>query len=222
MKRATLAAALAAAMLSGTAYAATTELKIYKQPDFRGASQTIKGQVDNLTGGFGRGVSSMVVRGGHWEVCTNDHFKGDCYVLAPGEYPRLDDTLDRRIVSIRFLGNDERHARRAYRGEARREARAERREEWREQRREQRYVQGAVDLYGRPEFRGRSVRIERNSDHLGDSNFDGRASSVIVHQGVWQLCSEPRFEGICRTYEPGQYAYLAELDDRVSSMRRIR
>lgn len=217
MKRAALFAAVAA-MLAGTAYAATTELKVYKQPDFRGPSQTIKGQVDNLEGGFARGVSSMVVSGGHWEVCTNDHFKGDCYVLAPGEYPRLDDTLDRRIVSIRFLGNDERHARRAYRGEARREAREERREE----RRERRYVQGAVDLYGRPEFRGRSVRIERNSDHLGDSDFDGRASSVIVHHGVWQLCSEPGFEGICRTYEPGQYAYLAELDDRVSSMRRIR
>lgn len=131
MKRTALMAALAA-MLAATAQAAVTEFIIYKQPNFRGASHTVKGEVASLEGGFARKASSLVVKG------------------------------------------------------------------------------------------GRSVRVERSAENLRDSRFDGRASSIVVNEGTWQLCSEPRFEGICRVYEPGQYAHLAELDDRVSSLRRVR
>ena len=224
MKRTALIAAVAA-VLVGTAQAAVTELIIYKQPNFKGPSQTIKGEVNVLEGGFANEASSLIVRGGYWEVCTENHFKGDCRVLAPGEYPRLDASLNRTIVSTRFLGNDQRLAKRAEK-EDRREAREERREareERREERWQERHAAGSIDLYGRPGFRGRSIRVDDNIGDLGrHTDFDGRASSVVVNGGVWQLCSEPRFEGICRTYGPGHYEHLAELNDRVSSMRRIR
>jgi hypothetical protein len=212
MKRTALMAAIAA-LLAGTAQAAITEMTIFKQPNFQGPSHTIKGEVANLEGGFAREASSAVVKGGNWEVCTDTHFKGSCHVLAPGEYARLDRNLDRRIVSVRFLGADDRVARRdtredrPYRDDASRY---------------RGYAQGSVDLYGRPGFRGRSVRVERNATDLWDHRFDGRASSAIVNEGTWQLCTEPGFEGICRVYRPGQYEHLAELDDRVSSLRRVR
>src|SRR5687767_8800183 len=109
MKRIALAAAVAA-MLAGTAYAA--EIVIYKQPDFRGATYLINGEVANLEGGLAGEGSSMVVKGGYWEVCTQHHFQGNCFVIAPGQYPRLRG-LDDRIVSARFLGADNRHAERA-------------------------------------------------------------------------------------------------------------
>ncbi len=211
MKRTALAAAVAV-LLAGTAQAAVTEFIIYKQPDFRGASHTVKGEVANLEGGFARAASSLVVRGGYWEVCSGDHFKGDCRVLEPGEYPRLDPGLNERIVSVRFLGTDAKVARRADR-EARRGAREERREA-------RQY--GAVDLYGRPDFRGRSVRVEDNVRDLSDRRFDGRASSAVIHEGTWQLCTEPRFEGRCEVLRPGEYPRLASLDDRVSSLRQLR
>jgi hypothetical protein len=218
MKRFALAAAVAV-LFAGIAQAATTEFIVFKQNNFRGPSQTIKGQVENLPGGgFGREVSSLIVRGGYWEVCNRDHFKGDCYVLGPGESPSLSPALHDRVVAIRFLGTDSKHARRVAK-EERRDAREERREERREARREARQ-QGAIDLYGRPDFRGRAVRVEDNMPTLRE--FDGRASSVVVHDGKWQLCSEPGFEGRCEVFEPGRYPRLAALNDRVSSLRQVR
>lgn len=221
MKRFALAAAVAV-LFAGIAQAATTEFIVFKQNNFRGPSQTIKGQVENLPGGgFGREVASLIVRGGYWEVCNRDHFKGDCFVLGPGEYPSLSPALNDHIVAIRFLGTDSKHARRVAK-EERRETRQERREdrrEVREARREARQ-QGAIDLYGRPDFRGRAVRVEDNMPTLRE--FDGRASSVVVHDGKWQLCSEPGFEGRCEVFEPGRYPRLAALNDRVSSLRQVR
>ena len=152
-----------------------------------------------------------------------------------------------RIVSVRYLGTDpklqqrvvkmeriegrpdtikERQARYEsrgdYRGDARYAQRDERRDVERREYREERRNTGAIDLYGQPEFRGRSVRIENNVDDLAERRFDGRASSVVVHEGTWQLCSEPGFRGQCATLRPGEYAQLAGLDDRVSSLRQLR
>jgi hypothetical protein len=215
MKRTTLVAAVAA-LVAGAAQAGDTEVIIYKQPHFRGQSHVVNGEVANLDGGFARDGSSLVVKGGYWEVCDQDHFRGNCYVLEPGRYPRLDSNLNERIVSIRYLGNDQKFARRAYREEIR-EARREERGQYRERV----AAQGAIDLYGRPNFRGRSVRVDDNAPDLYDRNFDGRASSAIVREGTWQLCSQPGYSGSCLVVGPGEYPRLAGLDDRVSSIRQV-
>lgn len=157
MKRILLAAAIA--MAAGAAQARNTEMLVYKGENFRGQADTIKGEVNNLENGFGRDVSSMIVRGGTWEVCTGDHFSGRCRQVAEGEYPTL-GWLNNRIVSVRFLGenvvarNDvdrdgwyaaqrAREARQEAREERReareREAREEAREARREWREDQRY-----------------------------------------------------------------------------------
>ena len=219
MKRNALIAAVALAF-AGAAQAAVTELVIYKQTDFRGASQTIKGEVANLEGGFAREGSSLIVKGGNWEVCTGDHFKGRCAVLAAGEYPNLGPELGDRIVSVRFVPNKTatvhaRGERYADRGDRDRGDRWDRRDGRRD-------AGGAIDIYGRQDFRGRSIRLDRNERNLAEQNFDGRASSLIVHEGTWELCTEPGFGGQCQTYRPGEYRYLAGLDDRVSSVRQVR
>ena len=237
MKRTAIAAAAAAALLVGTAHAGDTEIIIFKQPEFRGASYLINGEVANIERGLASEGSSMVVKGGYWEVCTEDHFKGNCYVVAPGEYPHLRG-LNNRIVSARFLGADERHAqrmdkswreaRREFRQEwreARRDARRDEREERREareERREWRQGQAALDLYNREGFRGRSVRVDNDVRDMSHLNFDGRASSAVVHEGTWQVCTESRFRGHCEVLRPGEYPRLAGLDDRVSTVSRIR
>jgi hypothetical protein len=215
MKRTTLVAAVAA-LVAGAAQAGDTEVIIYKQPNFRGQSHVVNGEVNNLEGGFARDASSLVVKGGYWEVCDQDHFKGNCHVLEPGRYPRLDSNLNERIVSIRYLGNDQKLAKRVYREEVR-EARRENRREYRERV----AASGAIDLFGRPNFRGRSVRLEDNAADLHERNFDGRASSAIVRDGTWQLCSQPGYSGSCLVMGPGEYPRLAGLDDRVSSIRQV-
>ena len=210
MKRNALVAAVAL-LFAGAAQAAVTEFVIYKQNNFRGPSQTVKGEVNVLEGGFAREAASLRVKGGYWEACTGNHFKGNCRVFGPGDYPSLEQGWHQAITSVRFLGTDAKHARR----EERRDERDVRREERREAR-------GVVELYGRQDFRGRSLRIERNQRDLVEENFDGRASSMIVHEGVWEACTEPAFQGRCQVYRPGQYRHLAGLDDRVSSIRQVR
>ena len=100
MKR--IAVAAAAALCACAAKAA--DVTLYKDRDFRGASQVVKGEVAHLEDGFAREAASLKVRGGFWVACTRDHFRGECYALPPGDYPRLEPELDRRIVALRFLG----------------------------------------------------------------------------------------------------------------------
>ena len=219
MKRIALCAALALAL--GTARAATTEFILYKGGNFKGPSQTVKGEVNNLEGGFAGEAQSLIVRGGNWEVCTEHHFRGNCYVLGPGEYPSLDPTLNKRIVAVRFVEN-RKAATYGRNASQRGDYRGENRYEPREARRDREHVRGSIDLYGRQDFRGRSVRVDDNERDLARSGFDGRASSLVVHEGVWELCSEPGYQGRCQRYRPGEYRYLASLDDRVSSARQVR
>jgi len=220
MKRIALCAALALAL--GAAHAATTEFVIYKGANFKGPSHTVKGEVNNLEGGFAGEAQSLIVRGGNWEVCTEHHFRGNCYVLGPGEYPSLDSSLNKRIVAVRFVENRKAatyvpnaNQRGDYRGEQRNER------DRREARRDRDHG-GSIDLYGRQDFRGRSLRIDDNERDLARNGFDGRASSLVVHEGVWELCTEPGYQGRCQRYRPGEYRYLAGLDDRVSSVRQVR
>src|SRR5688572_13231983 len=105
MKKIALIAATAA-LFVGAAQAGDTEFIIYKQAGFQGPSHIVNGEVANLEGGFAREASSLVVKGGYWEACTDDHFKGNCHVLGPGRYASLDRSLMDRIVSVRFLGTD--------------------------------------------------------------------------------------------------------------------
>ena len=220
MKRQALVAALAL-LAAGAAQAAETEFIIYKQPDFKGPSQVVKGEVNILENGFAREAESLVVRGGYWEACTEDRFKGMCRVYDPGDYPRLGD-LTRKIVSVRFLGTDRQAARREADRVASNAAYDRPREE-RDYRRDRgNYRHGSVELFGRESFNGRSIRVEENVPDLSTRRFDGRASSLIVHQGTWELCSREDFEGRCRTFGPGEYPRLAGLDDRVTSLRQIR
>ena len=80
-----------------------------------------------------------------------------------------------------------------------------------------------LTLYGREGFRGRELRSHESIANLANSGFNDRASSVIVRDGVWQLCDDAYFRGHCVTLEPGRYSSLRAmgLDNKVSSAREI-
>ena len=56
----------------------------------------------------------------------------------------------------------------------------------------------------------------------GVLNVDKRASSVVIENGTWVLCSGEDYSGHCVSLEPGRYASLQALglEDAVSSVRR--
>ena len=80
-----------------------------------------------------------------------------------------------------------------------------------------------LTLFGKPNFSGRQWRANDSIVNLANSGFNDRASSVIVRDGVWQLCDDAYFRGRCVTLQPGRYPSLSEigLNNRISSAREM-
>jgi len=197
--RARLSMLLAAVLLAGAAQAA--EITIYKQPYYTGAQLTLRGHTPNLANmGFQDQVSSIVVSSGRWELCTQPDFKGDCVTLNPGDYPTLDPRLNHRIESAREVGTY-----------------AEQTGSY------NRYGRGSIELYGQSGFRGARLELDRDTPNLERAGFNDRASSIVVNEGTWQLCSDGGYGGNCRVYAPGRYADLGYgMAKQVSSARLVR
>lgn len=189
----------AALLLAGIAQAA--EVTIYKQPNFTGGQLTLRGHTPTLANtGFYDQAGSIVVHTGRWEFCSQPDFKGDCVTLNRGEYATLDPKLTNRIESAREVGS---YA--AQTGPY------------------NQYGRGSIELYGQPEFRGRSLRLDRDAATMQGTGFDDRASSVVVNEGTWQLCSDPNYQGTCRVFAPGRYADLGYgMAKQISSARLVR
>src|SRR6267378_462264 len=62
--------------------AAAAEITIFKQPNFSGEGLTLRDDTANLANrGFLDQVSSIDVKSGQWQVCTQPDYRGDCVVL---------------------------------------------------------------------------------------------------------------------------------------------
>jgi hypothetical protein len=66
-------------------------------------------------------------------------------------------------------------------------------------------------------------RTSTSVQDLGNVGFNDRASSMVVRNGRWQVCSDADFRGKCVTLDPGEYPSLRSmgLNDRLSSVREL-
>jgi uncharacterized protein YcfJ len=98
---------LAAALLLSSLPAAA-QITLYNREEFDGRSVTIDSGERNLAReNFNDRASSAIVRGGRFEVCSDENFRGRCMVLRPGQYPSLATMgLDNAISSVRAVGRD--------------------------------------------------------------------------------------------------------------------
>ena len=192
------AALAAGALLAGAAYADVT---IFKQPNFSGERLTVRGETPDLQRScFHDQASSVVVNSGRWEFCTQPNFRGDCETLGPGQYGTLSPRLLHRVESVRQVDMY------VDRGPDR-----------------ARMASGSIELFAGPGFRGRSLQLDSSAPNLRRSGFDDRALSLVVNEGVWQLCTDPGYEGLCRVYRPGSYAQIdGDFARNISSARLIR
>jgi uncharacterized protein YcfJ len=78
-------------------------------------------------------------------------------------------------------------------------------------------------FYEQDGFKGRTFSTQQRVQNMERSNFNNRASSVIVVGQRYQVCEETRFEGRCTVLRPGQYPSLTAmgLNDRISSVRPL-
>ena len=199
---------IAATLAAGAASAA--EMTVFKQPNFSGTALTLRGDEGSLSSrGFQDQISSVQVRSGRWEVCTQPNFQGQCTTLERGDYPALQQSLNHRIESAREVSNyaDNRRGE-GWRGEG----------GWRDGR----HGEGAVvELFDGPGFQGRRLPIRRDAEVLAERGFDQQASSMVIHEGTWQVCTRPGYEGVCRVFREGEYPDLHRFDNRVGSLKRV-
>jgi hypothetical protein len=216
-----LRAALACAGLTCAAAAVqAAQITIYKQPNFSGDKVTLGDTAADLRShGINDQASSVVIDSGRWQLCSQPNFAGDCVILEPGRYASLDPKVYHRAESVRRLdkvaavddgritSNDRYGADRRDRPDDGYGRRGER--------------EPAIELYARPDFHGRFMPVDRNTPSLEGTDFDQRASSLVVNEGRWQACSDPGYRGYCRVFEPGRYGDLGRFNNQIGSLRRL-
>ena len=71
-------------------------------------------------------------------------------------------------------------------------------------------------------FKGPELALERPANDLTRVNFHDQISSIVVHHGAWQVCTQPGYQGDCVVLQPGSYATLpARINHRIESMREV-
>jgi hypothetical protein len=175
------------------------QITLYGRENFQGRSVSADrpiGRLERLD--FDDRASSAVVQGGSWEVCDEVRFEGRCVVLRPGRYPSLAAMgLENNISSLRLAGSAPTPAPAP--------------------------VAGQITFYGRENFDGRAITVDRPVSDLERLGFADRASSLVVKGASWQVCDAVEFAGRCVVLRPGEYPSLATigLDNRISSVRRV-
>lgn len=186
------------------------ELTLYTDDNFRGPSLSVREATPDLARlGFNDRASSAIVRSGTWELCEHANFAGRCIVLERGEYARLEGMND-VISSLREV---DRHGRR---------------EEERSDRNDRNYGGDngrrgePIVLFAHAQFDGRRVELHGDSRSLTDFDFNDQAGSIVVNEGRWELCEHADFGGRCIVLGPGRYDHLDDMNNRISSVRRVR
>ena len=173
------------------------QVTLYGRDNFQGRAISAEGPISDLERfDFADRASSVVVQGGSWEVCDEVRYGGRCVILRPGRYPSLAAMgLDNRVTSLRLAGS----APAPVPGPA----------------------AGQITFYGRENFEGRSITVDRPIGDLERMGFADRASSLVVTGTSWEVCDDVRFNGRCVVLQPGRYPSLAAmgLNDRISSVR---
>jgi hypothetical protein len=167
-----------AAALTMATQAIAQQITFFGREAYQGNSITTDRGIGNLQrSGLNERASSAVVSGS-WEVCNGPDFTGQCFVLAPGEYPSLRDVgLTEGASSARMAdGNtvmlDPRGPQ--------------------------------IVFYDQPGFQGRSFGSYTPIPDLKRVG-PNRAASVVVEAGAWEVCDGERFSGRCVLLRPGRY-----------------
>lgn len=197
----TIRAAVLSGLLVAAGAASAQQIIFFELSDFNGRRFGVNESVANMSsGGFNDRASSVVVRSGNWQLCTDAYFRGRCVTLNPGEYRNLGQIgLANQISSARQLGGP-RGGGGGWVGGGQ---------------------DASVTLYEGSNFGGRSVGVNVDIPNLGGTDFNDRARSMFVQGGTWELCRDDGYRGGCQTFGPGRHPDLGFLSGGVSSIRQV-
>ncbi len=172
--------------------AGSAAVVLYEHASFGGRQAEFQGPEPRLdTIGFNDKATSVAISRGRWQFCEHIDFEGQCLVLGPGRHA-LNGAFQDSISSLRpVFGSDDRPLPAA----------------------------GGITLHEHTDFSGRNLLRVEFTLNLADFGFNDRASSIEVHAGQWELCSDAQFAGRCAVFGPGRHVMPDFLNDRVSSLR---
>jgi hypothetical protein len=84
-----------------------------------------------------------------------------------------------------------------------------------------------IVLYEHANFSGRAVVISCAAlCNFGHPDMKFRASSLLVENGTWKICSQVDLKGECRTVEAGDHpdvsaTFPSELERQIKSVKRV-
>lgn len=197
------------------------EIIVFGRSGFQGRSAVIDGPSDLRGTRLNDRISSVSVRSGRWEVCSDPGFRGRCQVIG-GDVAELRRIgLNDTITSLRPVG---RHfARGGPAGFRSQRPRSTHHSDHRLYGSPARHARGApVVLFADPDGRGRSVAIFGPEPHLNPLRFNDITSSIDARSGAWLVCSEPNYRGRCEVisgFAPRTRAF--GLNDNISSIRPV-
>lgn len=85
----------------GGGWGAGAGITVYEDSNFRGRSMSFNEAIPDLrSSGLNDRISSLRLRGGAWEVCTDARFRGDCRIVS-GDIRNLDRAFNDKISSLR-------------------------------------------------------------------------------------------------------------------------
>jgi hypothetical protein len=208
--------AAAAALATFTHAAAAGDLTLFSDSNFHGNRVTIDRDAPNLADfGFNDRASSAVVTSGRWLLCEHANFGGRCAEFGPGEYRELPGFND-AVSSARQIDRDDRGGRGRWRD------RDHDRDHDRDGPRGGDRGGPDVVMFAGPRFEGQQVDLSQDVRALNDVGFNDRATSIIIREGRWEFCEHADFRGECIVLGPGRYDVLDRMNNRISSMRRVR
>ena len=81
---------------------------------------------------------------------------------------------------------------------------------------------GEIILFEDEGFRGNSIRLTSDVTSLDNTGMNDRTQSVIVRDGVWEVCRDAYFNGGCIQLQPGRYQRLdGNFVRKISSAREL-
>lgn len=85
----------------------SARITLFESEDFNGRSVPASGNLANLANfGFNNRASSIRIRDGQWQLCTDADYRGNCITLGPGDYRSLGAVgMNNRVSSVRDLGS---------------------------------------------------------------------------------------------------------------------
>lgn len=205
--RHTPAASLLALAMLTAGHALAQDIELYPRDEFRGAPLRLFGadaQVQ-VVGGHGTRIGSLLIRSGHWELCNQTQYRGQCARLGPGRYARLPQGLDERVASLRPLTV-------VQPGQP----------PWAGQPGQPTHpgARPSIVLHGTVAATSGTELFEAQRN-LASIGLNDATTHVEVRAGQWELCSDGGFGGECQRFGPGRHLLPPALRHRLSSLRPV-